>query len=764
MVSSSKFGWITLFFCFLLSFFALYLFSPPTALPENSEPNLFSAERAMKHLKVIASEPHSIGTLQNDKVIRYIVEELEKLGLNVEIQDTLVKRVGRDNSIRLARVKNIIGHLKGSDNSKAVMLMAHHDSQPNTPGAADDGSGVVSILESIRAIKASGDIKNDLVALISDAEEIGLMGAKAFVDYHPLLKEVGILINLEARGNQGVSMSFEMNTDNGWIVREFAKAAPHPFANSLAYEVYRVMPNDTDFSEFRDTDIAGVNSACVEGFVAYHSMTDTPENMSLDLLQHHGSNMLGMLRHFGNLTIDNTRAADAIFFNPLGDWLIIYPASYDIFFIIFTVVLFVLVLYFGTKKDEISIATIFIGIGYFLVSLTIAGIGSILLLQLILYLYPHYTAFYANNFYNVGFYFIGFVGWAGLVYSMLYGFLNNRNSLSLSLGGILMLIMSMFGLMISLPTGTYLLYLPLSFYLLVQLFLLILNITPENSPLQYNIGQFIALIVPITFWTPTIYLLFATFGLTVVLAGPVLMVSFLFMLMIPIIQTISANGKYALVGLSLGVLFLSFLMGHLNSDWTEEKPLQAYLAYAQDEDSNQAMWVSFKDFKPTWINHYIRSSQKEKLNEIYPNLDWKAWKTKTASAKIPETTLQLTTDSLLSENKRLLVFDISFPNLKNSVEVFIEDGEAVEKAMVNDFDLDIKARERDNVMYFNFFAPPIEGFTLSIITNNNKQKMRVVDRTIGLPTEIMSHPLPKELIHGPSYRNNISLVKKSYEW
>ena len=279
--NKTKAGFMALLLCLAFAFFSLKLFNPPQAVPATAPSGVFSAERAMQQLQVIAKEPHSLGTIANDKVIAYLIGELEQLGLEVTVQDTLVSRSNAaKTSTRISRVQNIIGRLKGTNNSKAVMLMAHHDSQPNTPGAADDGSGVVSILETVRAIQASGPLQNDLIVLLTDAEEIGLMGAKAFVDFHPMLADVGLLINLEARGNYGVSMSFEMNPENGWIVQEFAKAAPYPFANSMAYEVYKILPNDTDFSMFRDTKISGINSATVEGLVHYHSMTDTPENMS----------------------------------------------------------------------------------------------------------------------------------------------------------------------------------------------------------------------------------------------------------------------------------------------------------------------------------------------------------------------------------------------------------------------------------------------------------------------------------------------------
>lgn len=47
--------------------------------------------------------------------------------------------------------------------------------------------------------------KNDIVILISDAEELGLLGAGAFVEHHPWAKDIGLVLNFEARGSGGPS-------------------------------------------------------------------------------------------------------------------------------------------------------------------------------------------------------------------------------------------------------------------------------------------------------------------------------------------------------------------------------------------------------------------------------------------------------------------------------------------------------------------------------------------------------------------------------
>jgi len=743
----------------------LKLFSPPKAVPATASVEVFSAERAMQHLKVIAKEPHSLGTLANDKVITYLVAELNKLGLEVTIQDTLVSRSNETKTAhRISRVQNIIGKLKGTNNSKAVLLMAHHDSQPNTPGAADDGSGVASILESVRAIKASGSLQNDLIVLITDAEEIGLMGAKAFVDFHPMLKEVGLLINLEARGNYGVSMSFEMNPENGWIVKEFAKAAPYPFASSMAYEVYKIMPNDTDFSMFRETEISGINSATVEGLVHYHSMTDTPENISQDLLQHHGSNMLGMAQHFGNINLEQTKAPDVNFFNPIGSSLIIYPAKYDMALMLLTILLFIATVVIGIRKKQVDLVPLLTGTGYFLVVLTIAGLGSFLLQQAILKLHPHYTAYYANSFYNVDYYFIAFTGFAGLIFTVIYGYQIKLGALSLSLGGALMLVMAMFGLTLSLPTGIYVLYYPLIIYLVVQLLLLLLNITPENKPYSFAIGQFVALLPALGLWSQTAYLLFETFGLSLAVIAPVLLFSFLVVLMIPLISMISSWKKNVLNIFAALIFFFGIIGGFLTSNYTKDQPLQTHLVYALDGDTEKAVWATNKPFKNEWVSSLISSRETEALNGIYPTQNWKVWQSPAPLKSISPSIISPIIDTLSINDEGSTTYDIQFSTLVNSMEFFLEKRSNISSVKINDFELDVMPSKKDDHIYFNFFAPPREGFRLTINSKNEQQKIRVVNRIIGLPTDLYPSPMPENMIHGPGSKSNVILVKKSYEF
>ncbi|HKK12557.1 MAG TPA: M20/M25/M40 family metallo-hydrolase, partial [Flavobacteriaceae bacterium] len=238
--------------------------------------NSFSTERALVPLKEISKHPHYVGSPNHEHVRDFIINELEHLGLDPKVDEgySYNKKWGS-----ITKSKNILARIKGSDNTKALMLLSHYDSNPHSSlGASDDGSGVVTILEGLRAFLSTGKTpKNDIVILFSDAEELGLNGAILFVNKHPWAKDVGLILNFEARGSGGPSyMLIETNGGNHKMIDGFNKANPEfPVANSLAYSIYKMLPNDTDLTPMREKgDIEGFNFAFIDDHFDYHDALD----------------------------------------------------------------------------------------------------------------------------------------------------------------------------------------------------------------------------------------------------------------------------------------------------------------------------------------------------------------------------------------------------------------------------------------------------------------------------------------------------------
>ena len=268
----------------------------PRPRPADAPAQIFAAERAMDDVRIIARAPHPTGTEENAAVRDHLVARLRQLDLDPQVQVArpfMTRQIDGVPYVVGARVENVIGVLPGRDRqAPALALMAHYDSVPRSPGAGDDAAGVASALEIVRALKARGQPERDVILLLTDGEELGLLGARAFFDDHPLASRVGFLINMEARGSHGRVNMFQTGPDNGPTIERFVASSPGSPSNSLAVFAYEQMPNDTDFSVSRAAGVPGLNFAFTGGQFDYHSPTATVETLSRRSLQDLGRQAL----------------------------------------------------------------------------------------------------------------------------------------------------------------------------------------------------------------------------------------------------------------------------------------------------------------------------------------------------------------------------------------------------------------------------------------------------------------------------------------
>lgn len=351
-------------------------------LPQIKEQNVskeeFSAERAMQYVEKISVRPHQIGSKEHDNVRDYLINELKNLGLEPEIQkDFSTNEIW--GKIVQGNIENIYCRLKGTGESKGAILMsAHYDSTSGGPGAADDASGVATILETIRALKSGETLRNDVIFLISDGEEEGLLGAKSFVDKNELFKDVAMVINFEARGNSGPVIMFETGDNNDWFMKEFKKSVSEPVAYSFLYEIYKLMPNNTDFTLLKKGGREGFNFASIMGYETYHNSSDNAGNLNQRTLQHNGNYALSLVKHFGNLPLNNVESGGSVYFTIAKSIFVEYSSRFTIPLAIFALILFITTFIYGFKKEILSFSGTFIGLLSTLLFIIISTIiGSI---------------------------------------------------------------------------------------------------------------------------------------------------------------------------------------------------------------------------------------------------------------------------------------------------------------------------------------------------------------------------------------------------
>jgi len=285
----------------------------------------FSWDRAKRDLAQIAARPHPMGSEQNAKSGAYIHSTLSSLDLEVQVQKTSVV----SQKFNCAGfVTNILARTTGLRDVPAILLATHYDSRPVAPGASDAGSGVVTLLEIARKV-SKRKLSRPVIFLFTDGEEDGLLGAQAFVNDHPWKQDVGLVMNFEARGSCGPALMFETSAGNADLISDLAHAVPSPMATSLAHDVYKRMPNDTDFTIFKKAGLKGFNFAYNMGWQFYHSPMDDIRHIDPRSVGHHFLYGLSLVDWYQSHEIPTTCSTDAVYFNPVGYWLIRYPRLLD---------------------------------------------------------------------------------------------------------------------------------------------------------------------------------------------------------------------------------------------------------------------------------------------------------------------------------------------------------------------------------------------------------------------------------------------------
>ncbi|HYQ80681.1 MAG TPA: M20/M25/M40 family metallo-hydrolase [Anaeromyxobacteraceae bacterium] len=299
---------------------------PTSPRSEAAPPESFSAARAGRILQDLVGDgaPHPVGSAAAARVRERVLAELRRLGLEPEVQEAFA--CGR--YWMCATVRNVLARLPGREPGPAVLLMAHYDSVPAGPGASDDGVGVAALLEAARALRHDPP-RRPVILLLDDGEEAGLVGATAFAEGHPWMREVGAVVNLEARGTSGASLLFQTSGDDLWLARLAGRALAHPVTSSLFAEVYRRLPNDTDLSVFGPRGLPGLDFAFVGDAGRYHTPLDDLAHADRGSLQHHGDNALAAVRALAGSDLVAPPPGRGAFFDLLGHRVIAWPRQWS---------------------------------------------------------------------------------------------------------------------------------------------------------------------------------------------------------------------------------------------------------------------------------------------------------------------------------------------------------------------------------------------------------------------------------------------------
>ncbi|MFK5958991.1 MAG: M28 family peptidase [Lutibacter sp.] len=744
---------------------------PSGKIKESIVATEFSTSNALKHLKQITKKPHFTGTQEHERVRNYLVSELKKLGLDVEIQE----QIAVNNKWRAAaNTKNIISKIKGTEKGKALLLLSHYDSSPHSSlGASDAGSGVVVILEGVRAFLATNkQPKNDIIICISDAEELGLLGANAFVNHHQWAKDVGLVLNFEARGSGGPSyLLLETNGGNKNLIEAFSQVkTPYPVGNSLMYSIYKMLPNDTDLTVFReDGDIDGFNFAFIGDHFDYHTAQDSFERMDVNTLNHQASYLTATLNYFSNSDITNLKAQeDYVYFNFPFVGLVFYPFSWVLPMFIVCAFMFLVLLFIGISKGKLTINGILRGFVPLLLSLIFGVLIAIFGWKLLLKIYPQYNDILHGFTYNGYYYIAAFVAITLAICFWFYkGFFKKRTPQDLLIAPLFLWLLINGGIAFYLKGSGF-------FIIPVLVLLMMLSVLIFLDYKSKTILFFTILSIPVLLiFAPLIKMFPVGLGLKMLAistAFTVLLVGFL----VPIFQQYKNHKNLSKLFLLIAVLAL--VSASIFSSYSIDRKQPNSILYVLDANKNEAYWASYNLQVDEFTKQFLGENPTK--GSYDSNTTASKYKTKiqlhkkTAIRALEKPLISISLDTIVGENRKICLSIVSVRNA-NKIEIltktpihfksFKVNNEALKNESKNEFVLSVN---EGSVMNY-FITQKDEIINIEFTVDKNQQfDINILEAKFDLFTNPLFKIVPRSKIMMPTpfVLNDATVIKTNLKF
>lgn len=645
--SRSRWAWGALGVTFLAVMIAQWMALPPRPKPATAPETEFSAQRALAHIRVMAQEPHPAGSEANDRVCEYIQQTLRDFGL----EPVLVERFKRVSSHRINWQRCVLARIPGTAPTKAFAMDAHFDSVPYGPGATDDLSGIGAMLETARALKAGPPLKNDIIFVFADEEEFNMGGARAFRE-HPWFEDVGVMLGLETRGTSGPALMFETSQNNGFVVREMAKAGISPRANSMMFDVYDRLPFGSDFNQYK-RHVAGLNVAYVDRFGDYHTKLDNPENANPASVQHHGAYTLGLARHFGNIPLNDCYAPNAVYYNTLGGHMVVYPESWSMALTVLATVFVVAVFVLGFWRRRLRPLRMLLALAGILGALAVAAavIGAA---SAFLFFTFRERALYQNTLYSFSFLLGGLAALFAAI-GLLRRWVRPQEFLGV---GVLVVTAMLLGLQFSLTGGTGVAMVVVLSGAAYLLLLCALPGEPEEGGGPVAIGAGVLLALPaVMLLAPT--LIMFSYTLTSMVAFALVPGAALLLLLVsPPMALVAGRARWAVPATLVLLGVVLYAVAFAGTRPSPRTPRLNCLSYGMDFDAGQGYWLSADRDLDGWTRQFFNEdTPRVPLDEFLPGRsNYKFLKAPAPSAPFPKPVFDVREDKIVNGRRVLRIF------------------------------------------------------------------------------------------------------------
>ena len=759
----------------------LALFDMPAVVPATAPATEFSAARAMQHLRVIAAESRAVGTPGHEAARRYLVDQLQAMGLEPEVQNaSAVMRFPGNDVFGAGAVTNVVTRVPGTDSTGAIALNAHYDSGPTGPGASDCGSCVVTVLETLRALQAGPALRNDLIVVFSDAEENQDLGAAAFNREHPWARDVRLALNFEALGSGGPALLYATSRDNGWLTGEFFAVAPNPRAYSLLPQIVLSVPMlraACDLQDYLDNGSAGLGFIYVADTPAYHTMRDSVAEIDPRSIQHEGDYALAAVRHFGNLDLARRpRSPDRVFFNVLPGVMVHYGGGWVIPLAALATALVVAVIVIGFRRKQLTSGGLMAGALAFMFGAVATVVLVTLLWVAIWSANSDYQVFLAGT-YQANFYIVALSFAALALMAALYALLRRRVRLhNLAAGALLIWTPLLWLISLTAPGMSYLVLWPLLFGLLPLAWASAsasLSTSPAGRRAQQPWWRLAILVVAAI---PAVILLPATFyqvvpflsyvgalmgipllGLLALFVAPL---GGLLVLHFDLLAGESTSGRRWLVPGILALVAVALIVwANATSGFDAAQPRTDRIAYELDADSGETRWVSPDRHLDAWTAQFFPAGT------IRGDAGFAAPAPAVPLAALEATVLSDTAGG----DVRTLRLRLSSPRGADEFQVSVAASGEIVTAAVDGRPLDLSdySLAREGRLYLTYAGVQPAGAELTLaVRSPGPITIDVAETTSGLPDlpGMTIRPRPADIMPALGFPRDPTIVRRTFTY
>ncbi|MGY1603739.1 M20/M25/M40 family metallo-hydrolase [Geodermatophilus sp. SYSU D00815] len=737
-----------------LAVWAVLSVQPPDPAPRDAPADSFSATRAADHVQRLGAQNHVAGSAENAEVVRYLVDTLSGLGLDTRVQNSVGAWQSRTHGAGMATVRNVVAVLPGSDPTGRLFLVAHHDSAEAGPGASDDGAGVAALLESVRALTAGPQPRNDVVVVLTDSEEACLCGAEAFADSHPLAQG-GVVLNFEARGTGGPPIMFETSVGNAGLADVYADAVPNPVATSFAVEVYRALPNDTDFSPFlADGGYTGMNTAFIDGAAAYHGPQDTPDRQDPASLQGLGEVALGLARDLGDrdlTALAEPADGDATYFPVLGQ-LVRYPGSLVWPLAVAALAAVAVLVGVNARRGLSPLGRTAAGAGLALLPLALAPLAVLALWRLLVLVRPGYSSMLDP--WRPGWYRVATVALVLAVVLTWYALLRRRIGPAALVGGALVWSAGLGAVLAALaPGGSYLATLPALVGALAAL---------VTAPALRPVAALVAGAVAVVVLAPTVAMFLPALGLSAA-AAPSVVTTIGALALLPAFELLFPEGRrlgaVAVPGVAVVVAAACTAAGLVVDRFDERHPVPTQLVYVLDTDAGQAWWASAEADPGAYTDLYMDVRQPLPAEYPYLRTEEDLWTGEAEVADLPAPAVETVTDRATGATREVTVRVVPQREGVRFVTLDLDaGGGTVVAARAEGRDVPEEALG-ESALWLTFHALPADGLEVTMtVEGGGALDLRVMDGSNGLDGLPGFTPRPAGVDAAGSHSSDLVLV------